>query len=72
MFYYPAGLPSKPLAYLAVILVLILAVLLVYAVMASQYESLRDPFIIRSPDGVSIDKGESVKFVINPNGLVKA
>src|SRR4029434_8461676 len=27
-------------------LVLILAVLLVYAVMASQYESLRDPFII--------------------------
>ena len=27
-------------------IVLILAVLLVYAVMASQYESLRDPFII--------------------------
>ena len=38
--------PEQARSFRQLQLVLILAVLLVYAVMASQYESLRDPFII--------------------------
>ena len=43
---FGAEVEEQARAFRQLLLVLILAVLLVYAVMASQYESLRDPFII--------------------------
>jgi HAE1 family hydrophobic/amphiphilic exporter-1 len=43
---FGAEVEEQARAFRQLLLVLVLAVLLVYAVMASQYESLRDPFII--------------------------
>jgi HAE1 family hydrophobic/amphiphilic exporter-1 len=43
---FGAEVEEQAAAFRQLLLVLVLAVLLVYAVMASQYESLRDPFII--------------------------
>lgn len=43
---FGAEVEEQARAFQQLLLVLVLAVLLVYAVMASQYESLRDPFII--------------------------
>jgi HAE1 family hydrophobic/amphiphilic exporter-1 len=43
---FGAEVEEQEEAFQQLLLVLVLAVLLVYAVMASQYESLRDPFII--------------------------
>ncbi|MGE0445479.1 MAG: efflux RND transporter permease subunit, partial [Vicinamibacterales bacterium] len=43
---FGAEVEEQAQAFQQLLLVLVLAVLLVYAVMASQYESLRDPFII--------------------------
>ena len=43
---FGAEVEEQAAAFRQLLVVLILAVLLVYAVMASQYESLRDPFII--------------------------
>jgi HAE1 family hydrophobic/amphiphilic exporter-1 len=43
---FGAEVEEQARAFQQLLMVLVLAVLLVYAVMASQYESLRDPFII--------------------------
>ena len=43
---FGAGVEEQAKAFKQLQLLLILAIVLVYAVMASQYESLRDPFII--------------------------
>ena len=43
---FGAELEEQARSFRQLLLVLVLAVLLVYAVMASQYESLRDPFVI--------------------------